>query len=430
MHAKQRSRACSLAGTPTVSTIKSCERAESRSQEANASLPEVRGDMTDASSIASIALEYRLGEGGLLRRVEAACRLTRLRTQVFWTVALTWAPIVALSVLHEQRTGFREMLLYDPALHVRLLVAVPMFLLLDQIFPTVCRQVLELLMRQAFIPKDAEERFQRTLSRATRLADSNLPEGVFALFGAAIGVATLLEVIPVIGLKYRGELTPAQTWYALADVPLFQFLLWRSLWRWFIWTGILSRLSRLPLKLVPTHPDRCGGIAFLRFPSVDYCTMLLFAVASVLSAEWGSRLSFEATLNGFKPLLLVFATLATLIAFGPLLLFMPLLFRARRSGTLDAAEIAVHTGRRFEQRWLEGRGGRGRSLSNEAQGLAALITSYRETVDQMRVLLFDKGDLIKLLVATLVPVLPVMIVHVPWQDWRGVLGLLTGGFIR
>jgi len=376
----------------------------------------------------TLVLESRLGEGGLLRRVEAACRLTRPRLQIVWAILLTWVPISVLSLTAQLRSGAREPLFYQAAMHVRLLVAIPMLLVLDHVFPEVCRHVLELLTGQDFIPQDDQFRFDRALRKAVRSTDSMLPELVLAALGGIVGVLTLQGRLPVSGFALRAPVSPAQTWYALVDVPLFKFLLWRSLWRWFIWMSVLFRLSRLKLSLVPTHPDRCGGIAFIRLPSVDYCAMLLFAMTAVLCTEWGAHFEIGTSLAGFKPILIVYGALATLVAFGPLLFFCPMLYKARRDGLIEVARMATQAGRRFHQRWIEGRDRSGRSYGFEVQGLAATVHSYRETVEKMRVVMFDRNDMIKLLVATLVPTLPMLVTRVPREDWMQLLSLFTGGW--
>ena len=363
--------------------------------------------------------DYRIGEGGLLRRFEVVAHLTRLRWQLIWLWGITWLPVMVLGLV----LGRAEALFRDPAVHVRLLVAAPIFLILDQLFPAVCRYTLAQLLGQGFVPAVAQARVDRVLRSAARLADSLFPEALLALLGLALGVGVLSGVLPVSGLTYRTGLTPDQIWYALTDLPLFQFLLWRSVWRWAIWVRILAGLSLIRLDLVPTHPDRCGGIRFLRLPSVGYCAMLLFAISSVLCAEWGSRFTLGQTLASFKPLLLVFAAVGMLIAFGPLLLFVPQLTRARRHGMLEVGALATFSGRRFRnallypQRPLE---------SSQVQELASLEQTYRETVKELSVVLFDRHDLILLLVATLLPVIPVMLMHVPFEDWRELTDLLTG----
>jgi hypothetical protein len=363
--------------------------------------------------------DYRIGEGGLLRRFEVAAHLTDLRRQVLALLAITWLPIVVLGLWRSHP----QALVHDPAVHVRLLIAAPVFLILDQLFPAVCRYTLMILHDQGFVPAAAELRVDGLLRGAARLADSSIPEALLVLLGVCLGVAALLGVLPVSGLTYRTGLTADQVWYAVTDLPVFQFLLWRSVWRWAIWVRILVGLSRVKLLLVPTHPDRSGGIRFLKLPSVGYCAMLLFAISSVLCAEWGGRLTLGATLASFQPLLLVFASVATLIAFGPLLLFAPQLFYARRRGMLELGGAAVGSGRAFRKALREPASHPERPSAYE---LASLEQTYRETVKQLSLILFGRQDLALLLLATLLPMVPVMLLHVPLEDWRDMVALITG----
>ena len=59
------------------------------------------------------------------------------------------------------------------------------------------------------------------------------------------------------------NLSLAGWWHALVSVPIFQFLLVRWYFRMFIWARFLWQVSRIELRLVPTHPDRVGGLGFL-----------------------------------------------------------------------------------------------------------------------------------------------------------------------
>jgi hypothetical protein len=363
--------------------------------------------------------DYRIGEGGLLRRFEAAVHLTRLHWQVLALLGFTWLPIAVFGLLEGRPDG----LVYDLAVHVRLLIAAPMFLIIDQVFPAMCRYCLGQLYAQSFVPSFAQPRLDALLRRTARLTDSFIPEAMLGLLCLSFGVAALRGVVPVRGLTHRAGLSPDQVWYALTDLPLFQFLLWRSVWRWAVWVRILAALSRTNLNLVPTHPDRCGGIRFLSQPSVNYCAVLLFTVSSVVCAEWGTRFNLGASLGSFKPLLLVFGTAGTLIAFGPLLLFVPQLVRAHRRGKLELNALATKLGRRLRRASIDHES----SVESETvMALANVEQTYRETVKQLSPFLFDKRDLAALLVATLLPLLPVMLLHIPSEDWRELLTLLTG----
>lgn len=363
--------------------------------------------------------DYRIGEGGLLRRFEIAAKLTRLSRQLIALLSVTWLPMVGFGLWRRSP----EALVHDAAVHVRLLIVAPVFLILDQLFPATCRYTVTQLHEQGFVADTAAARVDALLQRAARQADSWLPEAFLAALGMLLGLTALFGVVPIRGLSYRTGLGADQVWYALTDLPLFHFLLWRSVWRWAIWVRLLAGLSRVELRLVPTHPDRAGGIRFLKLPSMGYCAGLLFAVSSVLCAEWGSRFTLGATLASFKPLLVVFAAVATLVAFGPLLLFVPQLFAARQRGLRELGGVACRTGRAFREALLD--------PSVAVHGvkvheLASVEQAYRETVKQLGLILFDKRDLMILLAATLVPLVPLMLMHVPIEDWRAIVALVAG----
>ena len=59
------------------------------------------------------------------------------------------------------------------------------------------------------------------------------------------------------------------------SLPLFQFLLLRWYFRLFVWARFLWQVSRIELRLVPTHPDRCGGLGFLGAVAYAFAPVLL-----------------------------------------------------------------------------------------------------------------------------------------------------------
>ena len=372
--------------------------------------------------------DFKIGEGGLLRRFETAAHLTRAGRQILTAIALTWVPVMTFGLISEHLQGQPEPLLRHATMHVRLLIAAPVLLFIDQMFPRTCSIILAQLAFKSFIPEDAEPRFQSILRSGARLANSWIPETLLLVVSIGLGVAALFGLVPASGVSSGGGWSPAQLWYTLTDWPFVQFLLWRSLWRWMIWVRILFGLARIRLDLVPTHPDRRAGISFLRLPSVGYCAFLLFAAASMLCAEWGDTLTLNASLSGFAPLLALFAGVGALIAFGPLLAFAPQLFRARRRGIIDCGARACDEGRRLQRRISRAQDdGDFTMASVEISALCDVGSIYREAVDRLQIVLVDRRDLIGLLAATLAPVVPMMLIRVPLEDWRNLVGMLTGG---
>lgn len=368
--------------------------------------------------------DVSLGEGGLMRRLESLCHLTQPPWQILTAVAVTWLPVVLLGMLNEHQLGFRIALLHDPGMHVRLLIATPVLLVLDNLFPRTCKFALADLLRHGVIPQTTRPRFEAMTRNARRLGDWWLPEILLVLAAIGISIASFLEIVPLSRLQAgRSE---AQIWYALVALPVFEFLLLRSLWRWLIWVYVLVSLARMDLDLEATHPDRRGGIWYLRMPSLNYGALLLFAMSSVLCAEWGNRFASVTTVMGFAPMLLSFALIGILVAFGPLLLFVPKLARAKREGLAHLGSIAAGAGRWFRDRWPDPATA-DVVTTDYIQSMASVVSTYRDTVAPLNLLLVSKHDLLIVLAATLGPILPVMMVRIPREDWQALLGLFTGG---
>ena len=88
------------------------------------------------------------------------------------------------------------------------------------------------------------------------------------------------------------HLTLAGWWYAFVSLNLFRFVLFRWYFRLIIWYVFLWRVSRLPLRLNPLHPDRAGGLGFIG-NSVFAFTPVLLAHTVVLSGVIGGRIWHE-----------------------------------------------------------------------------------------------------------------------------------------
>jgi hypothetical protein len=368
--------------------------------------------------------DFGLGDGGPLHKIEAACHVTRLLGQIVLALLVTWIPLMVMGVVEELLTHRSEPLLHDPGVHVRFFIAAPLLLVADHVFPWICRRSLNQLVAQGFVADDAMPSFAAIYQKSRTLADAAWPELMLLVLAVSLGVAEAAGVIPI-GPR-GGMIRPsvAQLWYALVASPLLQFLLWRSLWRWLLWVRIVIGLSRIRLQLVATHPDRCGGIRFLRFPSVGYCAILLFVASSLACAGWTGA-PIEPTLASFGSFVAKFAIVGATIAFGPLLFLTPQLMRARLDGLLENDILTAREGWRFRRESILAH--RPDLLAaQDAQTLDSLHNIYRLCVESIRYVVFDRRDVIVLLLATLLPVLPLMLVHVPGENWRELFDLLVG----
>jgi len=172
-------------------------------------------------------------------------------------------------------------------------------------------------------------------------------------------------------------------------------------------------LSRLDLKLVPTHPDGHGGLGFLGLTPVAF-TPISFAAATVIGATWRQELLHGANLVAFKVPAIILVIIIGLVALGPLAFFVPRLAALRRQGILEYGILGqMHTSD-FHDKWIHQR------IGHEADFLAAPESSTLcdfgqsyEKLEDLRPFPADRGALIALAVSVVVPMLPVILAVIP-----------------
>ena len=130
------------------------------------------------------------------------------------------------------------------------------------------------------------------------------------------------------------RLTAAGWWCALVSSPLFWFLLLRWLWRHAVWGLLLRDLARLELRLVATHPDGAGGLAFIgQYPNAFAAFVL--ALSCVLGAAIArTLLQGELTTAAYGQLMAAWLVVVIILFGLPLLAFSSPLRRLKhdRSG--------------------------------------------------------------------------------------------------
>jgi hypothetical protein len=169
--------------------------------------------------------------------------------------------------------------------------------------------------------------------------------------------------------------------------------------------------------VVPTHPDRAGGLGFLSDTVVAFAPLLL-AHGILLAGLIANRIFFRgATLLDFKVELVVVPVFLLLVVQGPLLLFTPILAAARRVGLREYGTLAQRYVQEFDDKWLRGGASAGEPLvgSADIQSLADLGNSF-EIIRGLRAVPITKEALVQLAVITLAPVAPLILTMVPLDE--------------
>jgi hypothetical protein len=356
--------------------------------------------------------QFRIGIGGPFHRVERAAHIERLGRLVPLLIGITWVPLMLLTLTEWVVSRQSEPLIRDSSVHARMLVAVPLFVCGERVLDRLCGIAVARLFDEGYVPPSAVTRVRALLGRVAAWRDAVLPELILFAIALLSGIATLLGLsLPAgrIGGVTQSRLGVVRIWYGLVSLPLFQFFLWRSLYRWALWLRLLVGLSRVRLRLLPAHADRRAGIGFLKEPSVGYCAVLLLATSSVLCAAWATQIVLYGSLVGaFKSLFFEFVLLGFVIAFAPLLVFVPHLLRARIAGQQQYGGLVSDYTSRFQDYWIDRKDRSDLLGTSHIQSLNDLGTAYRENIERMQLLLFTPKDCVVLLVASFLPAFPLL----------------------
>jgi hypothetical protein len=366
--------------------------------------------------------DISLVRGGPFYRVQRAFGLIRpdqwnLDRRITLFVAVGWLPLFLITVLLNP-SGLHS-LITDYRVHSRMLIAVPALLIAEYLmelrFSTVMRHT-----RDAGLLDTPELALvDDTIARLVRVRNSFLPELTVVLILVLHSVMSykgLVDGTPWLasGTAPDIQLTAAGLYAVLVSTSIFQFLLGLAFWKWLLWTFFAFKLSRRNLKLTPTHPDEHGGLGFLGLTAAAFAPVA-FAATTVIGATWREEiLRHHAHLMDFKFPTIALLVIVVLVAFGPLVFFVPRLSALRRKAILEYGILGQIHSTEFHEKWILHRAGHESEFlqAPESSTLADFGRSY-EKIEQLQPFPADKGALYTLAASVAIPALPVILAQIP-----------------
>jgi hypothetical protein len=364
----------------------------------------------------------------LLRRAHLTDdALELLRRRIIAISLFAWLPLLLLSALQRQVLGRSATVpfLLDVEVQVKFLVVMPLLIWAELVVHRRMRFVVKQFLERHLIPESAMTRFNAAITSAFRLRNSVFAEVLLIAFVYGVGIlivwrhymtldtATWYATPSVEGSK----LSLAGRWYGYVSLPIFQFLLARWYFRVVIWARFIWQVSRIGLRLVPTHPDRAGGLGLLS--STVYAFIpLAMAHGALLAGNLANRILYlGATLPDFKLEILGLVVFLLCMVLGPLLVFAPQLWQTKLMGNREYGTLAQRYVREFDAKWLRGGAPADEPLvgSGDIQSLADLGNSL-EVVRTMRIAPFTKEAILQLAAATLAPIVPLALTMMPLEE--------------
>jgi hypothetical protein len=368
---------------------------------------------TQAASDSQDAVDFSLTRGGPLYDLMRWFRLVRfddhdVLRQSLAILAIGWLPLELFALFDPRAAASPQFSFWTAiSIHVRYFVAIPLFFAAENVIERCCRSALVCFSEGRFV-RNSENEVAKLAYAAERARGSATPELI--LLGAVLATHVAIwhfTARTAVVADYPDLTGPTfgMIWYALVSLPIFNFLFLRCIRQWLTWSMLLWRLSRLKLRLIPTHPDRAGGIAHLAEPTYGIALMLA-AVSAVIAANWGSLVFFERiSASALAVRLGTLIALGEVIALAPLVPFAGHLMRVRVEGCDPYSGFAATYARLFEWRWVTSRNQNGLLGASDISGLADLISSYR-SLETLRVFPFGRTHMLVVLWAILLPMLP------------------------
>jgi hypothetical protein len=335
---------------------------------------------------------------------------------------LAWGVLVLLVLL--QGSAQRLLSLAVIGVHVRLLVAIPLFFVAETWVAPRMAEFVRNILASGLVPETELPALASSVRRVVRMKESWLAEAFFILLafawpliGAIFGLPGRTASWTAILAQAGGKLTLINGWYLMFCLPLFRFLMLRWLWRLGLWVTFLRRVEKLKLHLVPTHPDGAAGLAYLGVVQAHFAPLVL-AVSAVYAASFAESISsgtmvFEALYRLIPILLLLVAALFI----GPLIMFSRKLWICRVTGLNEYMAMGSRYVHAFDRKWIRDEQASGESQlgTPDMQSLADLNTSLN-VVRNMRLVPADRRLMVQLAACVIAPMLPLVFLKFPVDE--------------
>ena len=309
---------------------------------------------------------YSLIQGGPIHRLLVKLRLDQPRWKLALIIlSIVWLPLFIITALNGTLyNGPRLSFLEDYAMQGRLLIGIPMMILIKNVvyrkIPLVLQYVTEVLMH----PIDREQFMHGALQKAKSRTDSGWREIILLVLVIVIAIspikaATILEnrsgpgswlTSPKDGQQL---LSLAGYWVRYISIPIFQYFLLGWLWRYAAWVMLLFRISRIKLKLQPTHPDSSGGLEIILLAQRNF-NLLFVVLGLVISSALTAKMVYDGvSFEMIRVQMTGFIILSIILLLFPLLFFIKQLIDCKNRGKFELSKAGINLSHKFEEGWVK-----------------------------------------------------------------------------
>lgn len=338
------------------------------------------------------------------------------------SVLIGWVPLVLLvAATSTDRWGSLLSLTTDLGTQARSLIAAPLFIICEVICLKRLAAIVSQFLKSKVIRSQDEPAFHALVASNRALMNATLPEVVAVIVSYAIAISLIRYAsnLPIRGWFFNDGtgLSLAGWWYALVSLPLLLILFFGWSWRIILWSRFLIRVATMKLRLIAAHPDRASGLKFLNSSLVAFLPLGFTFGVIAAGAEANRVIAKTATMENLQSLVIGLLVVVLILFVGPLLVFAFKLHAQKVEGVFFYGTLADVVGRQFEDKWLREYEQHG-SGALEAPDFSATTDLYSvvANVHNMQVLPFEFRAVVSVIVVTLLPFIPVLLMMMPLKS--------------
>lgn len=372
---------------------------------------------------------FLLMEGGPLFQIQRRIGLIRadpprIRLRALLAALVTFIPLFVLAALQGRAFAHVDVpFVRDFSTYSRFLFAVPLLVGAENVLGRRISVVAAHFIESGLIREKDYGRYGDAIDRGLNARDSKLAEIILLVLAyvfAYVGfrsTAIRSSTWYITRADGHNALTWAGLWLLFVSVPLFQFLVYRWLWRLFLWFHFLHRVRGLDLRLYPTHPDGAGGLGFVG-ETQRFFGIILFSLSLGTAGVLANEIVYDKVpMQHYYVAIAAYIVIAILILISPLALFSGLLMRTKRKGLEEYGTLATAYSGAFHRKWIEHVEPEDGPLLGTAdiQSLADLGNSYK-FVEEMKPLPIQLRTMLHLILAGLLPFTPLLLAVMPLRS--------------
>lgn len=373
-------------------------------------------------------IDNSLVRGGLFYQLQERLRLVnendnRVVARAVFLGLASFLPLIVLGAIQgiAWNADTTRSILLDPTIYGRFLVAIPFFILAENLIDDRFIVITSYFRNSGIIPPSELDSYDGILTSLRQIIVSRNAELIILLAAFAISVISVTMNVQLAAPSWRtnadGSFTFALWWLLLFSLPLFNFLLLRWVWRFFVWISFLWRFAKLKLHLISTHPDGAGGLGVLA-ESTNAFAPVFFAISAVVASVWAKRvLDGDAQVADYHMPFFALIIGAVIIAAFPLLLFARRLLKLKLVGLHDYGVMANLHSLYFDNKWIKNAEENMPEVlgAPDISSLTDLGTSY-QVVQGMWFVPFRLQNIIVVAVSVAIPMIPLLLIEVPLKD--------------